>query len=81
MPNPISIFLNKKRDFYVSDFELFANKMKQLYPTLQVKKSAENGYVYGWLKGQKEAEFKYDSVQRILYTDLSATQIEQILEK
>jgi len=81
MPNPISIFLNKKRDFYASDFEIFTKNFKALYPTLQVKKSADDGFIYGWLKGEKEAQFKYDPIRRILYTDLSATQITQILEK
>jgi hypothetical protein len=81
MPAPISIFLNTVKNFYPADFIKFVAGYKKTSPNIKVLQSTDDDLYYGFFKGDTEAQFKYDRDDLSLMTDLTKTQVFQIVNK
>lgn len=73
--NPISVFLNKVPKFYPEDFKSFVSGFKKVNSKIVVNKSDDNGMIYGYYKGDIDAQFKYDPDDMVLYTDFPASKV------
>jgi hypothetical protein len=81
MPAPISIFLNTVKNFYPADFMNFVKGYKKTSPNIKIVQSKDDDLYYGFFKGDTEAQFKYDKDDLSLMTDLTKTQVFQIVRK
>ena len=81
MATPISIFLNKVEKFFPSDFMEFTRAFKKSHQNLQVVQSKDDNMYYGFFKGDSIAQFKYDKDSLKFYTDLSSTQVFDLIRK
>jgi hypothetical protein len=79
--NPISVFLNKVPKFYPTDFKSFVTGFKKEHNKIIVNESSDNGMIYGYYKGDVDAQFKYDPDDMVLHTDLPASKVWSIVRR
>jgi hypothetical protein len=59
----------------------FVKGYKKTSPNIKVVQSKDDDLYYGFFKGDTEAQFKYDKDDLSLMTDLTKTQVFQIVRK
>lgn len=75
MPTPISIFINKIKDFDEVQFEEFVSGFKKKHVNIKTMQSKEDKYIYGYYPGDKEAQFRWNPNDKVLETDLKLSDV------